>query len=416
MTQKSHDRPAGFVPHPRALLPGAAWIAFGIATSFFLLEFLVRVEPSLATNDIAQWFELSAGGFGVLSSLFFWIYAPMQMVVGLLLDRYGARRTIVPAILLCALGPILFAATNQPVIAGVGRLLMGFGGAFGFVGALYVVNHRFAPERFAVLSGLVNAVGMLGTAIAGVYLSSLVAVAGWRTVFTYTGIGGIGLFILALVFFHAPRAHPEHEPGRIRRDLTTVLRSRHIWAVALLGALYYAPVNVFGGLWGVTSLKTDHHLSQVSAEFAVSLIFWGMAVGSVLSGILADALGHRKWLLVVGAALCGLAYAGAIFLPYQSTAPIAVLLFVGGLAGGPQMLTFAMAKEAYPARVSGSVIAFVNMIGIGGALVFQPLVGHLIDLFHGNDTVAMTIIPAAPLIAALLGMTLAPERHPDHIS
>ena len=135
------------------------------------------------------------------------------------------------------------------------------------------------------------------------------------------------------------------------------------------------PVNVYGGLWGTTELMKDHHLSRVTAETAVSMVFWGMAAGSVGGGWLSDRLGHRKYLVFFGALLTGLAYAAVLYLPGGEITEGA-LLFAGGFFGGLQMLTFAMAKEGQPNRLVGTVVAFVNMIGIGGALIFQPLVGY----------------------------------------
>ncbi len=140
----------------------AAWTAFAVATLFFLYEFVCRIEPSLAAGSIAAHFGLKDAGFGTLSSLFFWVYAPMQIVVGLLLDHYGARRLVLLGTLACGLGVLAFAATGNPLVGGLGRAVTGFGAAFAFVGALFVVNHWFPPQRFAVLSGAVNGVGMLG--------------------------------------------------------------------------------------------------------------------------------------------------------------------------------------------------------------------------------------------------------------
>ena len=82
------------------------------------------------------------------------------------------------------------------------------------------------------------------------------------------------------------------------------------------------------------------------------MIFWGMAAGSVAGGWLSDALGHRKWLVFCGAMLSGLAYAAAIYVHCCPRFAEGVLLFRGGLFGGMQMLTFAMAKERLPERLA----------------------------------------------------------------
>ena len=391
------------------------WLAFIVVSLFFLFEFVARIEPSLASSEITQYLGLSNAGFGVLSSVFFWVYAPMQLIVGLALDRFGVRRTVVPAILLCALGTGVFAASDLVLVAGLGRLLTGLGASFAFVGALYVVNHQFAPERFALLSGLVNAAGMLGAAVGAVMLSSAIAQFGWREVFFATAVAGTLLFILALLFLHGIRSEQERNDDLLS-PLRKVFRSGRIWLIALIGSLYYMPVNVFGGLWGQQEMMHDHALSSLQAETAVSMIFWGMAAGSIAAGLISDWLGHRKWLVIAGAICSALAYGAAIFGPSNNLLSIAALLFIGGFFGGGQMLTFAMAKEGESADISGSIIAFVNMIGIGGALIFQPLLGYLLDLQHGDFSLAVSTIPLCLLASAALTLLVREQRHPDHIS
>ncbi|MCJ2180502.1 MFS transporter [Novosphingobium album (ex Hu et al. 2023)] len=397
----------------------AAWIAFVIGSGFFLFEFVARIEPSLDTTAIASFFGLTKSGFGTLSSLFFWIYAPMQIVVGLLLDRFGARKFIVGGSLCCAAGVLLFAATSVAGVAAAGRVLTGFGASFAFVSALWLVNHWFAPERFALLSGAVNATGMVGAAIGAVLLSDLVGTAGWRTVFIGSGLAGLGIFVAALLFLREPHSPAsEADTGaveHVRQSLAMVMGNGRAWAIAVTGMLYYLPVNVYAGLWGTTELVTDHHRAQITAETIVSMVFWGMALGSVFGGWLSDRLGHRKYLVLGGAVLTALAYLAVLYLPLPAFTEGAVLL-AGGFFGGFQMLTFAMAKEGMANDVAGTTVAFVNMIGIAGALVFQPLVGFLADATGGNFTLALATMPACVALAALIVLFVPEYRHPDHVS
>ncbi|WP_168199278.1 MFS transporter [Pseudorhodobacter turbinis] len=392
--------------------------ALVLTTFFYLFEFVTRIEPGLAIEAIATDFNLAHGSVGTLSSIFFWVYAPMQLVVGVLLDRYGARPLIVPAIAACALGVLLFGLGNDPAVAAVGRILTGFGASFAFVGALYVVNHSFAPERFAVLSGLVNTVGMLGTAVGANLLANAISTYGWRPVFDTTGIAGLVLFVLAFLFLRGlPKPIAVGPPDRITAafsGLYDILASRRIWIIALTGALYYMPINVFGGLWGQSDLVNDHGLEPVSAEMAVSMIYFGMALGSVGAGAVSDWLGHRKWVIASSAALSGLAYAFAIYFETSSVALIGGALFVAGVFGGAQMLTFAMAKEGRPTAEIGKVISFINMIGIASAILFQPLIGWLIDMTGDNYHRAMSVVPLCAIAAAFLILFVKEWRHPDH--
>ncbi|QJF50729.1 MFS transporter [Roseobacter ponti] len=393
--------------------PGA-WMAFAIVSAFFLFEFVARIEPSLASEQIATWFNLSNGGFGTLSSIFFWIYAPMQLIVGLVLDRYGPRRFVVPAILIMSAGVALFAWTSDPIFAGVGRFLTGLGASFGFVSGLYVVNHWFAPSRFAVLSGAVNALGMLGTAIGAVALTRSIEQVGWQPVFYATAAAGVVLFFIAALFFHDNKDQTRGDGGSLIAPLRVVVSDGRIWWIAVLGALYYMPVSVFGGLWGKAELTAEHGLSSIKAETAISMIFWGMAIGSVAAGWVSDRIGHRKWIVVSNVVLAALAYSAAIYIGSTSVLFISVMLFFGGLFGGAQMLTFAMAKEGQPKAITGTVIAFVNMIGIAGALIFQPLIGSFIDMSGGAFGTALLTIPVCLVVSALMAIFVSEHIHEDH--
>ena len=393
----------------------ASIIALSLAIAFYLFEFVARIEPGLAIGNIATDFSLSNTSAGTLASLFFWAYAPMQMVVGVLLDRYGARPLFVPAIALCSGGVLLTGSTELVWLAALGRIATGLGASFAFVSALYVVNHQFAPNRFALLSGLVNTIGMLGTAFGAILLTDLIAATGWRTVFTTTGVVGLALAALAFVGFkEQPRSGSAKTADPLLAGLGDVLTNRRLWIIGLAGALYYMPVNVFGGLWGQRDLVIDHGLDAVSAETAVSMIFLGMAVGSLATGALSDRVGHRKWIISSNAALCAVAYAAAIYVDTTSLVLLAGLLFLAGALGGAQILTFAIAKEAFAKTQAGTVIAFVNMLGIAAAIVFQPLVGGLIDMTGESYRLAMSAIPVCAFAAALLILFVAERRHTDH--
>lgn len=396
----------------------SAWIAFLIGSTFFLFEFVARIEPGLDVQAISRFYHLSNSGFGSLSSLFFWIYAPMQIVVGLLLDRFGARRFVLLGSAACASGVLIFSATDSMWIGGTGRVLTGFGAAFAFVAALWLVNHWFAPERFALMSGGVNAVGMMGAAIGGVALSHAIGSLGWRPVFAATGCAGLAFFLLAYFFLQEPASPAVTTKSgaaeHIRGSLMAVFGDGRAWMISLVGMLFYMPVNVYGGLWGATELINDHHRSSVVAEATVSMVFWGMAFGSIVGGWLSDFLGHRKYLVFVGAMLAGIAYAAVLYLPVSAFIE-GTLLLLAGFFGGFQMLTFAMAKEGQENRLAGTVVAFVNMIGIAGAMIFQPLIGYLADRTGGSFSLALTTVPGCAAIAALLVLFIPEYRHPDHL-
>ncbi|KZR77808.1 Major Facilitator Superfamily protein [Prochlorococcus marinus str. MIT 1323] len=67
----------------------------------------------------------SQGEFGLAMGMYFLAYAPSQLLVGRLFDRFGVRAVVAPAALVVALGCLLFASTNNVVVLGLGRLIQG---------------------------------------------------------------------------------------------------------------------------------------------------------------------------------------------------------------------------------------------------------------------------------------------------
>ena len=105
----------------------AAYVIFFLSASFYLYEFILQVAPSVMAESLMKTFGVTAQGFGFISAFYFYAYAPMQLPAGVLYDRYGPRKLMTFAIILCALGSAFFASTDSVLTACIGRFLIGIG-------------------------------------------------------------------------------------------------------------------------------------------------------------------------------------------------------------------------------------------------------------------------------------------------
>ena len=96
----------------------------------------------------------SQGEFGLAMGMYFLAYAPSQLLVGRLLDRFGVRAVVAPAALVVALGCLLFASTNNVVVLGLGRLMQGLGSSVAYLGVIYLAMIWFPPKRHGMVPGL----------------------------------------------------------------------------------------------------------------------------------------------------------------------------------------------------------------------------------------------------------------------
>ena len=83
------------------------------AALFFFYAWVLRVAPSVMVEELMRDFAVGAAVLGNLSAAYFYGYAGMQIPVGVLLDRFGPRRLVAVAALLCAGGCVLFATGTR---------------------------------------------------------------------------------------------------------------------------------------------------------------------------------------------------------------------------------------------------------------------------------------------------------------
>ena len=150
------------------------WLICGLGAIFYSYEYLLRIAPSVMEPALREHFDLSATGFGLLSSIYYFAYVPMQLPVGVLLDRYGPRRLLTFACLICVIGTLLFTGTTVFWIAATGRFLVGFGSAFAFVGVLKLATIWLPENRLAMVSGMTSALGAIGAMLGDNFLEIFV--------------------------------------------------------------------------------------------------------------------------------------------------------------------------------------------------------------------------------------------------
>lgn len=365
-----------------------AFAMWGLGAAFYLIGFYQRVAPAVITRELMSEFTLGAAALGNLAAFYYYSYVAMQIPAGLLADRWGPRRVLTAGAAIAAAGTLLFALAPGYAAAGLGRLLIGASVGVAFVSMLKLAGHWFAPTRFAMLSGLALACGILGAVSAGVPLRLLVDAFGWRNVLSISAaLTGLLAVILWLAVrddpaergyaSYAPAPPARHAPilASIRRALGT----RNVWLVFLISGAVSGPTLTFGGLWGVPFLSTHYAISTSQASMITSLLLVCWAVAGPFVGALSDRLRRRKPLYALGAVLATAGWCAALLLPALPLSLLVALLAFTGCASSAVMVGFAIAKESAPAALAGTAGGIANMGNMLGGMIMQPAVGWILD-------------------------------------
>jgi MFS family permease len=368
-----------------------------LSALFFFYAFFQRVAPSVMVEDLMRDFAVGAAVLGNLSAFYFYAYASMQLPVGMAVDAWGARRVLTVAAVACGVGSLIFATADSLWAAYLGRLLVGGGAAFGFVGNLKLATTWFPPRRFALISGLTMMVGMMGGIGGQAPLAALVDGIGWRPTMT-----GAAVFILVLaptIWFVVRRDAPTDSAAQplpaandaragILTGLGHTLRTPQILIVGLFGICMAATMLAFGALWSVPYLMTAHDLSRPEAAASVSIMLVGWAIGAPGAGWASDHFGRRRRPLAIAAVVALASFIVMIYVPGVPLWAVQIFFFVNGAASGATTVAFAVVRENIDERWSGSALAFINMSFTASGALFQPFVGWLLDLNWDGRVVA----------------------------
>jgi len=85
-----------------------------VGAVFYCYEFILRIIPGVLQTELSIALgHISATTFGQISALYYFAYSPMQMPVGMLMDRFGPRRLLTFACLCCTIGSWMFTLTSS---------------------------------------------------------------------------------------------------------------------------------------------------------------------------------------------------------------------------------------------------------------------------------------------------------------
>jgi len=391
-----------------------AWLVWIIAVTFVVYYFSFQTGYSIVNSNVQKDIGLSIAQVGAIAAVYTWVFAVCQFLSGALLDRMGARRVLLPSILLVTIGIFIFAnATNFSTLL-LSQACIAVGACTGFVGAGYVGGKWFGMAKFSFMFGLVQFCASLFSAFNQNFLNWALSAVDWQQLFSYVGIFGIVLLIVAWLWLRDPS--PVGGPGgqssggffgALFAALLKVARVPHIWMAAVFGALCFGAMLALGVVWA-PKLLVVRGLDANMANTASSFLWLGLAAGCFIAPSSSDWLGRRKLPIIIGIVLQLVALSLLLYLPSPGATVDMALCFLFGFGNSAHMLAFSTAADVVEQENIGTSAAIVNgmMFLVGGVMISRPgvRVGLGIDAGFVPKTIELAQYAARPL---LLGLILA---------
>ena len=411
------------------------WAVFAVLAVGYFFVYFHRMSVSVVGSDIV---EEVGGTIGILSSVYFWTYTAMQIPCGLLTDRFGPRAVSTAFLIVASIGSLITSFGGSFWMMVLGKIMIAAGMAVVYVPLMKLVSVWFPKRDYAVLSGVVIAVGNVGAIAASGPLSLLAEAVGWREVFLILGV--ITLLLAAscaLVIRDHPRqkglpsveesegipASSDDSAGRVPvlKGLRIVVSGgRRFWPCALAYFLVYGSIMVFQGTWAIKYFNSVYGFALSAAWMITAL-----GIGKILSTVAIGALTTKGVITSKRSAMiCGTAAFAAVW--------AVIFLFAGridsywfwfsvsflfGFFGGFMTLTFAAIKEWYPIAIAGTAVSAANIFLFLGASVGTTVSGWMIGTSYtlGNFSAVWGLMLAFAVVAVALLLLFREKSETDPV-
>lgn len=349
--------------------------------SGFALSQAFRTITAIMATGLQAEFGLSAQALGVFAGTFAFAFGTMQLFMGIAIDFWGIRRTLLVAFPMAIAGAALSAVATGYTMLLAGQVLIGVGCAPAFLVCTVFIARYFAPSRFAAVSGAAMGVGGLGMLFTGTPLAWLVEQSSWRWGFGV--LAGLAALAWALIFWKVrePRAahadtatHATPESlGQTVRGFGALFLLPHTVGILLLALMTYASMLSLRGLWlgpllidrhGYTLVASGHVATAMSLVSLFSPAFFGrMDPGPGT---------RRRWLIGFTVLMAALFAAMGVWqLAWLDVAgPLAV-----GVLSGYMVLQYADVRSSYPAAMTGRAMSVFTMALFLGVALMQWITG-----------------------------------------
>jgi len=349
----------------------------------YFLSYLFRVVNAIIAPQLTAELGLDASALGLLTSAYFLTFAAFQLPLGILLDRFGPRRTEALLLLFAAGGALLFALAESIEGLILGRALIGFGVSACLMAAFKAFVQWFPAERLPTVNGLQLTAGGLGALSATAPVEIALSITDWRGVFLL--LAAITLLVALLVFLLVPEKEVEQHDESLVDHIQGVLKvftNRHFWRIAPWTVASQASFLAIQSLWAGPWLRDVANLEQESATLYLALIASAMAAGFAIIGFTTTRLVKRGFstssVAAGGMILFMLCQLGVVLEWVEFALPLWILFGFFGTSG---VISYAALSQSFPAHLAGRANTGLNLLVFVAAFAAQWGIGAIIDFW-----------------------------------
>jgi MFS family permease len=351
---------------------------------FYLYGYIVKVEPSVFANELMTEFGMTSSIFGFVVSIVYLPYVVLQIPCGVIVDKLGTRAVISTSSALCCIGVFIFGLASSILQLEIGRFLIGLSTAAAFLCCGKIAADFFDKKKYAMLMGVAMCMGCIGGVTGSAPTAFLVASLGWRNATFVFAILGVVITFAAIFFIRDGEKSSTKSKFQLLEGLKIISKNPKAWLLGIYGMMTYLPLSALGELWIIPFMAQRFEITTEKATAASIVLFISFGLGSTITAWIAEKVNSYKKTMIVSSFGIISSFWIALYSDAIDFYTCLFLLFVGGTCAGANTLCFAIGYNLVPEKFCGTSAGFINTLIMASGILFQPLLGKLLDFFRNG--------------------------------
>jgi MFS family permease len=388
------------------------WALVAMLTAAILLNYVDRGAVGIAAPLMQRELVLTATEFGVAVSAFFWVYAPVQLFLGWLCDRFDVYRLFGLGLAVWALSTMMTAFAPGLGVLILLRVLLGLGESIAFPGSSKIIASEVPDAHRGRANAMIAAAIAFGPAIGTFVGGRILDGHGWRAIFLAFGAVTL-VWLLPWAWFVRHRRNAQSLAGAETYPVRRMLKRTELW---LMSVAHFCSNYPFYFLlaWLPLYLVKSRGLSIGTMTSIATAAFIAQGVAALLFGWLSDrwvARGAgedrvRRGLMAASQLIVAGAIVGAAVAP--GVPSMTLCLIVAAAAGGVISANiYAVGQIFAGKRAVGSWIGVQNALGNTSGIIGPVVTGLIIDS-TGSYLSAFALTAAISALGGLIWLFLIP--------
>ena len=394
---------------------GVRWTIVALLFFATSINYIDRQVIGLLKPTLTQVFGWDDTIFGTINGIFQFFYAFGLLAFGRIIDRVGTKIGYTVSIIIWSVFAMAHALAKTTFGFTIARSGLGLGESGNFPAAIKTVAEWFPKKERALATGIFNSGANIGAVVAPIMVPWILGIYGWQMAFIITGSLGFIWLLLWWFIYEIPSRKKnlgKAEFEYIHSDVedaaavsvkpvpwSKLLKVRQTWAF-VFGKFLTDPIWWFFLFWLPGYFSDTFKLNLSKPGWPLVIVYSCTTIGSIGGGYLSGYLIKKGWPVFKARktvmfifAICVLPIMTARF--FTNMWMIVALISLAAAAHQAWSANiFTTASDMFPKRAVSSITGIGGMAGSVGGIIFQPLVGWLLDYFarQGNKTMGYNLI------------------------